>query len=151
MKTNSVLVWVVAIVLFAVTGCSSADSTGSTGASEAPSATERAEDPSPTAVESAEEAESPEQPETSAAPQKPAVITISDFEFDTPDSIAPGQPILVKNEDTSAHTVTAEGDGGFDVAIDAGATAKFTAPEESGEYSYFCTPHPFMKDTLVIE
>jgi len=140
MKTNSVLVWVVAIVLFAVTGCSSADSTGSTGASEAP-----------TAVESAEEAESPEQPETSAAPQKPAVITISDFEFDTPGSIAPGQPILVKNEDTSAHTVTAEGDGGFDVAIDAGATAKFTAPEESGEYPYFCTPHPFMKDTLVIE
>ncbi len=151
MKTRSALVSTAAAVLLAVTGCGSNDSTGSTGASQAPSASESAEGPAPTETERAEVAESPDEPESSAAPQKPAMITISNFKFDTPDSIAPGQTILVKNEDTSAHTVTAEGDGGFDVAVDAGATAKFTAPEGTGEYPYFCTPHPFMKDTIVIE
>ena len=111
-----------------------------------PSVSESAEEPSPTEAEP-----SPEEEETEAAPTKPAVITISDFEFDTPDTIAPGQTIMVKNADTSAHTVTADGDGGFDVPIEAGAIAEFTAPEEAGKYPFFCTPHPVMTDTLVVE
>lgn len=79
------------------------------------------------------------------------MVTISEFEYDVPESIAPGATVTVVNEDSAPHTVTAEGDGGFDVEAAAGETVTFTAPEEAGEYEIICTYHPEMSGTLVVQ
>ncbi len=78
------------------------------------------------------------------------MITIADFEYQMPESIAPGAEVTIINEDSAPHTVTAGGDGEFDVEVGAGETVSFTAPEEAGEYEVICTYHPEMSGTLVI-
>ena len=79
-----------------------------------------------------------------------ATITIKDFKFEGHETVAPGTEITVVNEDDAAHTVTAEGEGGFDAKMEGGETVTFTAPSEPGEYPYICTVHPGMKGTLVV-
>ncbi|MGQ7786818.1 cupredoxin domain-containing protein [Nesterenkonia sp. K-15-9-6] len=81
----------------------------------------------------------------------PVHLTITDHEFDVPDTVAPGAEITVTNHDGEAHTVTSDESGIFDVAVGAGETVTFAAPEEPGDYSLHCTPHPFMTATLVVE
>lgn len=85
-----------------------------------------------------------------AAPAEEAMITIADFEYEIPESIAPGAEVTVVNDDDAPHTVTAESEGGFDVEVGPGETVTFTAPEEPGEYQVICTYHPEMSGTLVI-
>lgn len=85
-----------------------------------------------------------------AAPAEEAVITIADFKYQMPESIALGAEITVINDDDAPHTVTADGDGEFDVEVGPGETVTFTAPEEAGEYQVICTFHPQMSGTLVI-
>jgi plastocyanin len=79
------------------------------------------------------------------------VITIKDFQYELPDSVAPGATVTVINEDAAPHTVTAENDGGFDAIAAGGETVTFTAPEEPGEYPIICTYHPQMSATLVVQ
>ncbi|WP_199279205.1 cupredoxin domain-containing protein [Arthrobacter sp. CAN_A2] len=85
-----------------------------------------------------------------AAPAEEAVITIADFEYEMPDSIAPGAEITVINDDDAPHTVTADGGGEFNVNVPAGETVTFTAPDKAGEYKVICTFHPEMSGMLVI-
>ena len=49
-----------------------------------------------------------------------------------------------------AHTVTADDGETFDVEVPACESVTFTAPEESGEFAFHCTPHPQMTETLVV-
>jgi plastocyanin len=79
-----------------------------------------------------------------------ATVTIKDFAFDGPPSVAPGTRVTVTNEDSEAHTLTADGAGGFDVKIDPGASATFTAPMKPGSYPYHCTYHSNMHGTLAV-
>lgn len=88
------------------------------------------------------------EPEEEAAAGE-VVITITEFEYTVPDTIEPGVEVTVTNEDPVGHTVTAD-DGTFDVDVPAGETVTFTAPEEAGEYSFFCEPHPNMVSTLTV-
>jgi plastocyanin len=63
--------------------------------------------------------------------------------------IAAGTTVEWKNQDPMAHTVTAT-DGSFDSgSIEPGATwrRRFDTP---GTYSFVCTPHPFMRGTVVV-
>lgn len=83
-------------------------------------------------------------------PEDAALITIVDFEYETTGTIEPGAEVTVYNDDTVGHTVTADEEGLFDVEVGAGETATFTAPDEPGEYSYYCIPHPQMVSTLVV-
>ncbi|RJT81056.1 hypothetical protein D6T63_07720 [Arthrobacter cheniae] len=85
-----------------------------------------------------------------AAPAEEAVITIADFEYQMPESIAPGAEVTVINEDDAPHTVTAKGEGEFNVEAGPGETVTFTAPEKAGEYEVICTYHPQMSGMLVI-
>ncbi len=80
-----------------------------------------------------------------------AVIEIKDFEFSGPDSVTPGAQVMVKNDDSTNHTVTAADDGGFDVTVEAGLTAMFTAPSKPGNYPYVCNFHADMMSTLVVK
>jgi plastocyanin len=89
---------------------------------------------------------------TSTTAASPTTITIDNFAF-TPKSmtVSPGATVTVKNNDSTAHTVTADNKA-FDTGpVDAGATKTFTAPTKAGSYPYICSIHPFMKATLVVK
>ncbi|MDQ1456194.1 MAG: hypothetical protein QOH28_1814 [Actinomycetota bacterium] len=77
-----------------------------------------------------------------------AQITIdSQFTFHvTP--VKAGSTVTVKNDASVTHTVTQDG-GGFNVTIDGGKTATFTAPA-AGTYKFHCNIHTFMKGTLTV-
>jgi plastocyanin len=78
------------------------------------------------------------------------VITIKDFKYTDPASVAPGAKITVKNLDSIAHTVTADSGGSFDDQSQPG-NSTFTAPTKPGTYPYHCTFHPEMHGTLVVK
>jgi plastocyanin len=60
-----------------------------------------------------------------------------------------GTTVEWKNEDPLPHTVTAD-DGSFDSgSIDGGAVWRYTFTKP-GTYAFHCTPHPFMKGTVVV-
>ena len=64
--------------------------------------------------------------------------------------IAVGTTVTWKNEDQLAHTVTAT-DKGFDSGmIEPGSSWSHTF-NQAGTFTYFCTPHPFMKGTVVVK
>ncbi|MFD8705014.1 cupredoxin domain-containing protein [Kitasatospora sp. NPDC059648] len=78
-------------------------------------------------------------------------VTVKDFVF-APASLkaGPGRTVTVTNQDTTAHTLTAS-DRSFDTGtIAPGATATFTAPQQTGDHPYICTIHPFMHGTLTV-
>ena len=79
-----------------------------------------------------------------------AVITITDFAYKVPASVAPGAKITIKNDDSQAHTVTSK-DGGFDVTIAPKGTATMTAPDKAGSFKFVCTFHANMSSTLVVK
>ena len=56
------------------------------------------------------------------------MITIKNFMFAVTGKIHPGEKIMVMNEDSEAHTVTADSGNAFDVAVPASSTATLTAP-----------------------
>ncbi|MDN4611579.1 cupredoxin domain-containing protein [Arthrobacter burdickii] len=109
----------------------------------------------PGTAEATSAAAAPESAVTTAgtgasASAEEATITIADFEYVMPETIAPGATVTVINEDDAPHTVTAKDEGGFDVDVSGGETVTFTAPDEAGEYAVICTYHPAMSGTLVI-
>jgi plastocyanin len=59
--------------------------------------------------------------------------------------------VTVHNDGPSTHTVTADTTGGFDVTIDAGKDATFTAPSTAGEYKFHCSIHSQMHGTLTVQ
>jgi plastocyanin len=87
---------------------------------------------------------------SSPAQESESVITISDFAYKVPVSVAPGATITIRNDDSQAHTVTSK-DGGFDVKIDPKGTATLKAPDKAGSYTFVCTFHANMTSTLVVK
>ncbi|MDX6325978.1 MAG: hypothetical protein QOK15_2332 [Nocardioidaceae bacterium] len=80
-----------------------------------------------------------------------AMITIKDFAFQGPSSVKPGTEVMVMNSDSETHSVTSDTSGLFDVNVDAGGTAKLTAPSKPGSYAYHCKYHSNMHGTLVVK
>jgi plastocyanin len=65
-------------------------------------------------------------------------------------TVSHGAVVGVTNDDSAAHTVTADDGQSFDTAsIAPGESGKLTAPKP-GRYAYHCTIHPFMHGTLVV-
>jgi plastocyanin len=80
----------------------------------------------------------------------PVAITIADFSFGQPRTVAVGAVVQVSNADAEAHTLTAE-DGTFDTgSVDEGTVVSFTAPTVAGTYSFYCDIHPSMTGSLVV-
>lgn len=77
-------------------------------------------------------------------------MTIKNFKYQTPKSVAPGAKVTVKNMDSTTHTVTVDKGGSFDVSIPGGASATFTAPTKPGKYPFHCKYHSDMHGTLVV-
>jgi plastocyanin len=79
-------------------------------------------------------------------------ITIKNFEYGAPLTVAPGAVVTVTNMDSAGHTVTAEQGDVFDVDVKgSGGTATFTAPSAPGSYPFYCTYHPNMRGTLIVK
>ena len=78
-------------------------------------------------------------------------IVAADFSL-TDLTVAPGDPIVLKNEGEAPHTATAD-DGAFDLGeVEGGDTSEpQTAPSEPGDYAFHCEIHPDMKATLTVE
>ena len=86
-----------------------------------------------------------------SAATEPVLITIKDFKYSIPASVAPGAKITVKNLDDQNHTVTSAPKGAFDVTVNGGGgTATFTAPAKPGSYTFVCSFHANMMGTLVV-
>ena len=80
-----------------------------------------------------------------------ATITINNFTFASPPSVSPGATVAVKNSDPAEHSVTADSGNAFNVEIESGETATFTAPTTPGTYDYHCSYHPSMHGQLIVK
>lgn len=77
-----------------------------------------------------------------------STITIHDFAFEGPASVAAGATVTVVNDDPETHSVTADGGGGFDVTVAPGESRTFVAPSEAGSFAYHCLFHSDMHGSL---
>ena len=96
-------------------------------------------------------------PKPTSAPADPAsgasgsAVTISDFKF-APASLTakPGTKVTVTNDDSTAHTATADDGSTFDTGtLDPGSSQTISVGKP-GSYAYHCSIHPFMKGTIVV-
>lgn len=133
-----------ALALFGVAGCGSSGQEPEQGSAD-PAQSE----PEMTSHESPSGGPSDTGNDAEAAGE--VVITVENFQYDIPESVAPGATITVVNKDSAPHTVTSEEEGIFDAVFEGGETVTFTAPEEPGEYPFFCVYHPNMTGTLVVK
>ena len=79
-----------------------------------------------------------------------AAITIQDFAFGDPITVAAGQDVVVINSDGVAHTWTSI-DAVFDSRSIAGGGGSFTFSfDDAGEYAFFCTIHPTMTGSITV-
>jgi plastocyanin len=72
-------------------------------------------------------------------------------------TVSPGATVMWNNKDNALHTATSgespTPDGKFDSGI-VGANQQskpVTMPTEPGEYKYFCTLHPFLQGTVIVQ
>lgn len=131
-----------------IVGLSGCGASTTTAGSQATSTTSSTSSPSPTTSAAATPPGSA--PSVSTSATEAVLITIKDFKYTVPASVAPGSKITVKNEDAESHTVTSATAGAFDVKVSAGGTATFTAPTKAGSYPFVCSFHGNMMGTLVI-
>ena len=124
-------------LIVGLSGCGSAATTATTSPTTSPTSV------APTSPAAA--------PSPSPAAAQAALITIRNFMFTVPPSVAPGSKVSVKNQDAENHTVTSTAPGAFAVQADAGGSATFTAPTKPGSYPFTCTFHPTIKGTLVVK
>jgi plastocyanin len=69
------------------------------------------------------------------------VIVLKDFEYgETEYQLAPGDEVVVRNEDPFLHTFTVD-DLGIDVSLTPGSEELIRIPEDSGSYIVYCRPH----------
>jgi plastocyanin len=85
-----------------------------------------------------------------SAPAAAGVIMIKNFAYVVPAHVSPGEKIIVHNEDSTAHTVTADTGGAFSVNVPPSGTATFTAPAKPGSYPFHCTYHANMHGKLTV-
>jgi plastocyanin len=79
-----------------------------------------------------------------------AMITIKNYAYMGATTVAPGASVMVMNNDSVAHTVTADQGSAFNVTVPAGGTATFKAPAKAGTYTYHCDYHAEMHGTLKV-
>ena len=126
-----------ALAALAVAACSSDDDPPAAAGASAPAAPSATSDPATgTSAPGGGEGSS------SAAGEDGSTITIKNFKYGEPLTVAPGARIEVENEDTARHDVVAD-DGSFKTPLlGQGEKATFTAPTRPGTYTFSCSVHP---------
>jgi plastocyanin len=87
---------------------------------------------------------------SSGAAHAAASITIKNFAYRVTGTVRPGATVSVTNDDSTTHTVTADSGHGFDVTVEPGKTAMFTAPHTPGSYKFHCDFHADMHGTITV-
>jgi len=78
-------------------------------------------------------------------------ITISNFAYGPVSlTVKVGTTVTWTNQDTVRHTVTSDNDLFDSGLFGKGETFSYTFAE-AGIFSYHCTPHPYMKGTIIVE
>jgi plastocyanin len=97
-----------------------------------------------------ERAEAPE-PAPKAVAAASGSVTVSDFTF-SPGTITINQADTVKwvNNGPTPHSATSSS-GAFDTGIFPKGQSRSHTFNEAGTFAYICTPHPFMKGTVVVQ
>lgn len=78
------------------------------------------------------------------------MIMIKSFKFSGAGTVAGGTKVTVMNTDAEAHTLTSDDGKSFNVTINPGAQATFTAPSKAGNYTYHCNFHSNMHGSLKV-
>jgi plastocyanin len=84
-----------------------------------------------------------------SVPTGPAIV-IEGMGFGSLGPVAPGTEITIINNDEVEHSVTSRTKGLFDVHVEGRGRATLTAPEEPGQYAFYCLYHPAMLSTLTV-
>lgn len=99
------------------------------------------EQPSPTEVMQKEE----------GAMMEKLNVEIKNFAFGPKTlTVKKGTTITFTNQDSVGHTATAD-DGSFNTELLAKGESGSVIFDKAGTYAYHCTPHPYMKATIVVE
>ncbi len=77
-------------------------------------------------------------------------VTMKNLAFTTK-PVKVGATVTVQNKDDVQHTVTADDGHSFDVTVDPGKSATFTAPSKAGDYKFHCNIHTQMHGTLTVQ
>lgn len=78
-------------------------------------------------------------------------ITIADFAYGEPLTVAPEALIQVVNEDSARHDVDAKDGTSFNTdLLGQGEELTFNAPAEEGTYDFTCSEHPQMSGQLIV-
>ena len=132
-----------AVALVLLAACSNAEQESTTTATpESTRSTAPSASPTPSATAA------PATPSSTATAQS-ATITIADFDYAVPPSVAAGAQVQVVNDDGEALTVTIRG-GPSIVVPPRGAMMTFRAPAEAGTYDIVCDFHGNMTAQLVV-
>ena len=79
-----------------------------------------------------------------------ATITIKDFAYGDPLTVAPGTTVTVINMDSAPHNANDAGGAFGEPLLQQGESATFVAPSEPGTYNLICTLHPQMSGELIV-
>jgi plastocyanin len=87
-----------------------------------------------------------------ASGQSSTGVTISDFKFKpTPLTVQAGAGVNVTNDDSAAHTLTADDGHSFDTGTLDQGSSKTISVTKPGTYPYHCSIHSFMHGTLIVK
>ena len=95
--------------------------------------------------------QSPSATDDSSSMSEGAEVEIEDFAYaPVTITIKVGTTVTWTNKDSVRHTVTSD-TGLFDSGLfGKGESFSYTFTE-TGTFTYFCTPHPYMKGTVIVE
>lgn len=95
-------------------------------------------------------AEGPDPATDDAVAPAAATVTIDDFAFTDPGTVAPGGTVTVTNVDGAPHTLTFRAGGADTGTLETGESATVAAPTVAGTHDFFCTIHPSMEGRIVV-
>jgi LPXTG-motif cell wall-anchored protein len=128
-------------------------------AEPAPAPAEPAPQPAPAPAEPAppeaqllaDERAEAEAPAPRAVAAASGSVTVADYSFAPATiTISQGDTVTWTNNGPTPHSATATG-GSFDTGIFPAGQSRSQTFNEAGSFSYFCTPHPQMKGTVVVQ
>ena len=81
-----------------------------------------------------------------------SAVTISNFKFaPASTTVKHGASVTVTNQDSTAHTATADDGHSFDTGTLAQGASQTISVSKPGTYPYHCSIHSFMHGTLVVK